>query len=116
MRGGIMPVPRRVLIVGVGSIGERHLRCFRATGRAEVSFVEVNGDLRRTIADRYGIPSCYSDLEAALADRHDMAVIATPAPLHVPMAIRLAEASVHLLIEKPLSTSLDGVARLQQLV
>ena len=31
----------RVLIVGVGSIGERHLRCFQTTGRAEVSLVEV---------------------------------------------------------------------------
>ena len=26
----------RVLVVGVGSIGERHVRCFAATGRARV--------------------------------------------------------------------------------
>ena len=31
-----------VLIIGVGSIGERHLRCFRATGRADVWIVEIN--------------------------------------------------------------------------
>ena len=42
----------RVLIVGVGSIGERHLRCFRATGRAEVSFVEINDELRRSVVER----------------------------------------------------------------
>jgi predicted dehydrogenase len=106
----------RVLVVGVGSIGERHLRCFRATGRAQVSLVEINANLRRTVGERYGITSCYPDLEDALADRHDLAVIATPAPLHVPMAIRLAEAGVHLLIEKPLSTSLDGIDRLRHLV
>jgi len=105
-----------VLIIGVGSIGERHLRCFRATGRAEVSFVEINADLRRTLAERYGVRSVHANLETALAERPDMAVIATPAPLHVPMAIRLAEAGVHLLIEKPLSTSLDGVDRLRSLV
>jgi predicted dehydrogenase len=106
---------RRLLVVGAGSIGERHIRCFLATDRVAVSFVEINGDLRRTIAERYGISAGYSDLEAGLAERPDMAVIATPAPLHVPIAIKLAEAGVHLLIEKPLSTSLDDVERLQRL-
>jgi predicted dehydrogenase len=108
-------MPHRVLIIGVGSIGERHLRCFRATERAELSFVEINSELRRTVAERYGLRSCHADLETALTERHDMAVIATPAQLHVPLALRLAEAGVHLLIEKPLGTSLDGVDRLRRL-
>jgi predicted dehydrogenase len=105
-----------VLIIGVGSIGERHLRCFQRTGRAEVSFVEINGDLRRVIGERYSIQSCHADLEAGLAERPNIAVIATPAPLHVPMATRLAEAYIHMLIEKPLSTSLDGIDYLRGLV
>ena len=32
----------RVLVIGVGSIGERHLRCFQQTGRCQLSFVEIN--------------------------------------------------------------------------
>jgi predicted dehydrogenase len=106
----------RVLVIGVGSIGERHLRCFHATGRADVSFVEVNAELRRVIAERYDIHSCYADLDEALVNPPDVAVIATPAPWHVPLAAKLAAAGVHLLIEKPLSTSMDGVDRLQRLV
>jgi predicted dehydrogenase len=43
-------------------------------------------------------------------------VIATPANLHVPMAAQAAAAGAQLLIEKPLSTSLDGVDELQRLV
>jgi predicted dehydrogenase len=105
-----------VLIVGVGSIGERHLRCFRATGRAEVSLVEVNEGLRRTVAERYGVRGAFGDLDTALAERPHVAVIATPAPLHVPLAVRLAEEGIHVLIEKPLSTSLDGIDRLRQVV
>jgi predicted dehydrogenase len=105
-----------VLIVGVGSIGERHLRCFRATGRAEVSLVEVNEGLRRTVAERYGVRGAFGDLDAALAERPGVAVIATPAPLHVPLALRLAEEGIHVLIEKPLSTTLDGIDRLRQVV
>ena len=108
--------PHRVLVVGVGSIGERHLRCLQATGRAELALCESNPELRRRIAERYGANECYTDLEEALSNascRPDAAVIATPAPLHVPMATRLAEAGVHVLIEKPLSTSLNGIETLQ---
>lgn len=106
----------RVLVVGVGSIGERHLRCFQATGRARLAICEINTELRGTVAARYGIDAAYADLESALADRPSAAVVATPAHLHICMATRLAEAGVHLLIEKPLSTRLDGIERLQKLV
>src|SRR5262245_37080029 len=106
----------KVLIIGVGSIGERHLRCFQKTGRADCSLVEINDEPRRAVAERYGVRRAFADLETALADRPDVAVIATPAPLHVPIAQQLAEADVHLLIEKPLSTTLDGLDRLQKTV
>jgi predicted dehydrogenase len=102
----------QVLVVGVGSIGERHLRCFQATGRADVSLVEIKDELRCRIADRYKVRQAFSDLESALEIRPDAAVIATPAPAHVPLALRLVEAGIHVLIEKPLSTTLDGVPAL----
>jgi predicted dehydrogenase len=105
---------KSILIVGVGSIGERHLRCFAATGRADVLFCEVNVGLRQTIADRYRIQRVFKNLEQALIERPNAAVICTPANLHVPMAIRAAKAGAHLLIEKPLATSLDGVEELRK--
>ncbi len=105
-----------VLIVGVGSIGERHLRCFQATERANVSICEIDERLREQVAQRYGVTRTYVDLEAALADPPDAAVVAAPAHLHIPLATTLAEAGVDLLIEKPLSVSLDGVDELEELV
>lgn len=105
-----------VLIIGGGSIGERHLRCFKNTGRAEVSLCEINGELRDRLVQQYGLTQSFDDFEAALASQPDAAVICTPAHLHVSMATRLVDSGVHVLIEKPLSTSLDGVAELQRLV
>lgn len=106
----------KVLIIGAGSIGERHLRCFQATGRAELSLVEIDAAKRQSVAERYAISNVFEELGAALAGRPDVAVIATPAPSHVSLAIRLAEAGVHVLIEKPLATNLEGISRLQEVI
>jgi predicted dehydrogenase len=103
----------KLLVIGTGSIGERHLRCFQNLGRCEsIAFCETRDDQRAVIAERYGIPGdrSFASLDAALeAGAYDIAVIATPAPTHIPIGIRLAELGIHQLMEKPLSLSLDGV-------
>jgi predicted dehydrogenase len=111
-----MQFQKNILIVGVGSIGLRHLRCFQNTGRARLSFCEIDPQLRSKVAGEYHIDRHFPDLEAALAERYDAAVICTPAHLHIPMATRLAEAGIHLLLEKPLSTSLEGVDALRKIL
>jgi predicted dehydrogenase len=106
----------RILVIGVGSIGERHVRCYQATGRAEIGICELNPELRATIAERYNITESFDNLDEALAAGWDGALIATPAHTHIPIAITVAKAGIHLIIEKPLSTSMDGLEELQQLV
>jgi len=106
----------RVLVIGVGSIGERHLRCFGQTERCRVSLCEVNPTLRDEIGKRYHVERCFPDVGAALAQSHDAAVVAVPAHLHVPIARQAVEAGVHVLIEKPLSVTMDGVDELRQAV
>jgi predicted dehydrogenase len=108
-------VSHRVLVIGVGSIGERHLRCFVRGGRAGVSVCEPNDELRRRIAREYQVERSFGELDDFIADPPDAAVICTPSPSHIPIATRLADAGVHLLIEKPLSTSTDGIEQLTAL-
>ena len=55
---------------------------------------------------------CFFSFEEAIAFSPQIAVIASPAPFHIPISQALAEARVHLLIEKPLSASLNGVIQL----
>jgi predicted dehydrogenase len=105
---------RRVLVVGVGSIGERHLRCFLATGRVRAAVCEANAELAARVAGRYGIGDVFTSLDAALAaGPFDAAVICTPAHLHLAMARRAVGAGCHVLIEKPLSTTADGLPELR---
>jgi len=107
---------KRVLIIGTGSIGERHLRCFLNTGRTVVGIVEINAELRTAIAQRYDVEAAWDSLEKALEETWDAAVIAVPAQWHIPMAHKLADAGIPMLIEKPLSTSLQGIEELIQKV
>lgn len=51
-------------------------------------------------------------MEQALSPRPDIAIIASPTAEHIPVALDLARRGVHLLIEKPLSHTLDGVDEL----
>ncbi len=107
---------KKMLVVGMGSIGERHTRCMLATNRAEVSICEINDNRREKIAANYNIKNSYADFALALEAGHDAIVIATPAHLHVPMAQQAVESGLHLLIEKPLSISLDGIDRLDRTI
>ena len=54
----------------------------------------------------------FSNLDEAVAFKPQIAVIASPASFHVTTSQIFADVGVHLLVEKPLSSSLNGVARL----
>lgn len=112
---------KTILVIGGGSIGERHVRCFQRTGRADVSLCEINDEVRGRVARDYALSRTFATLDEALAGHSDdgsfeAAVICTPAHLHIPMARQLAERGLGLLIEKPLSTSEDGIRELAKLV
>ena len=98
-----------ILVLGCGSIGERHLRCFQKTGRVTVAGCDTNPTLRERIASTYGVP-VFDDYAAALkAQAWDGVVICVPANLHTRCAMDALAAGAGVLIEKPLAISMDGV-------
>lgn len=101
---------RRVLVVGLGSIGRRHARLVAASAPG----IAVAALRHREAAAPEGtaLAHCATSLDEALAWRPDAAIIASPAPHHVAVATALAEAGVHLLVEKPIADRTDGVAAL----
>jgi predicted dehydrogenase len=104
-------VPVDVLIVGGGSIGERHLRCFQEIG-CTVALCESNAERRREVAQRYHLDRTFHSVEEAAQQAWYGVVICTPAHLHTQHAAALAATTSALLIEKPLCTRLEDAQRL----
>ena len=100
---------KSILIIGIGSIGERHLRCFQSTGRCRVAACDPSAALREKISSHYGCEAHASVEDALAAGPWDAAVICTPANTHIPIARTCVAAGLSVLIEKPLSVSLDGL-------
>lgn len=98
----------RIIIVGCGSIGKRHLRNLRVLGERELVGVDPRMDRRREIEQQVGAVT-YDRLQPALEDGADAVFVVTPPALHIPAAMAAVRAGCHLFIEKPLSHSLDSV-------
>jgi len=99
-------------VVGSGSAGRRHLEALRRLlPTAQIAVVRRSA----SIASGRGLEAASVTLPGldALIDWHpELAIVANPAPLHLETALRLAQAGVHVLVEKPLAPSGAGVAEL----
>ena len=96
----------RVAIAGGGIIGVDHAAAYLAQPDAElVAF--VGRDLKRTavVAERFRARA-YADLAELLRrERPDALSVCTPTALHRPFVEAAAAAGVHVLLEKPMATS-----------
>ncbi|MFM2106708.1 MAG: hypothetical protein RL338_1740 [Chloroflexota bacterium] len=97
-------------LCGVGYIGRIHANAIAATEGAALAAVHNHrGEaLTRFVAD-HPAPLATTDWDefvaAARRGAFDVAVIGTPNALHAPQAIALLEAGVHVLVEKPMATT-----------
>jgi predicted dehydrogenase len=105
-----------ILILGCGSIGERHLRCFLHTGRCTVAACDSNPTLLTAMQKGYGVTVFHSLDEALEKSRFDAVVICTPAHLHLPMALKVLLLGLHVFIEKPLAIDVALVPATRQAI
>jgi predicted dehydrogenase len=101
-----------VAVVGYGYWGSKHARIFSA--RPDVAVTLVDSDPGRLAEAQATFPSARltSTLDEALPTV-DAVVIATPPRTHGPLALAALSADRHVLVEKPLATS---VAQCQALI
>jgi predicted dehydrogenase len=101
-----------VLIIGAGSIGERHLRNFLRVDGVFCSFAEPDAARREKISGLYDAQSAFENWEDADLADFDGVVICTPTDTHVPLISRLIESDIGVLSEKPIATHPEGVTDL----
>ena len=106
----------KVLVVGCGSIGRRHIRNFQSLGVKNFILCDTSEENLKLASIGLEAPVLTTNFKNALVNAPSMAVICTPSSLHLEMACELVRGKVHVLIEKPLSDTLDGVAELEKLV
>lgn len=97
--------PRTALVAGLGRAGLRHVAILREL----VPGIRIVGLRRPGRPVGAACDLVVHSLEDALAQQPDLAVLAGPAPTHVPQLRALLEAGVPTLVEKPLSHSLAGL-------
>jgi len=102
------------LIIGLGSIGKRHLRNLAALGIENITVFRRNKEFP-TDDDlpRFEIET---DLAQALRKKPTAVIIASPTALHIEQAIAVAEAGCHILMEKPISHKIERVNDLLKIV
>lgn len=100
---------KRVLIIGSGGIGRRHLKGYGQTGRATLAIVEPDAGRRAEAIAMFGLTEAYADLADADLKTFDLAIICAPANAHVALMRRCAEAGLAFMVEKPLSVTMEGV-------
>jgi predicted dehydrogenase len=107
---------KKLLVVGCGSIGRRHIVNFRAAGVDYIAGVDQRPDRLEQARVEAGIDDAYENITAALAaERFDAAAITTPPHLHVELAKAAALEGCHLFIEKPLAHNMNGLDELAEI-
>lgn len=95
----------RIGVIGLGMMGRHHVRVTREVDGVElVAVADAQGDPHGVAGGLPVLPT----VEALIDQRIDAAVVAVPTGYHEAVALELAAAGVHTLVEKPIAS--DSVA------
>lgn len=101
----------KFMIAGLGSIGRRHLRNLITLGEKDIILFRTD---RSTLdLEEFSALPVFHDLNQALAEKPDGVIISNPTALHLEVAIPSARAGCSILMEKPVSDSLERVDELR---
>jgi len=104
----------KIGILGIGKMGQNHLRILSMLKNVEVSCIfDVNPDLLQKISKEYGISST-TDLCAAL-EGLDAVIIATPTSTHYEYFKLCVDRVKNIFVEKPLAESYDEALEMKAL-
>jgi predicted dehydrogenase len=114
----------KVLVAGLGSMGQRHVRnlrallgrdveivAYRVRKRTQVLTEALEVEAGSSVEEKYRLHTC-DQLDQALALEPQAVFVCNPSRHHMAVALAAAQAGCHLLVEKPLSDRYDGIEEL----
>lgn len=99
----------RVGLLGVGQMGRHHARVLRELPGVDLVGIADPGGDPHGVAGRLDV---LPDIDALIDTGIDMAVVAVPTAFHEAAALKLADAGVHTLVEKPIAHSVEAGQRM----
>lgn len=107
--GRRMSEKRGFALVGAGLFGERHAQAYQRHPAVDfVAVCDLDEERAKRLAETYGARRWTTDLDNVLSDPSVHAVsVATPDHAHRAVAVAAARAGKHLLVEKPLATTVE---------
>ena len=106
----------KFLIIGLGSIGKRHItNILKVEPNSQFSAFRQRNLLSDDFAKKYNI-TVYKDLKEAFDNKYDAVFITNPTSEHIPFALKAAKNDLNLFIEKPISSSFEGINDLRNMV
>jgi len=100
--------PTKVAVVGVGTMGEQHAAAYARTPLAELeAVVDLRKDLANRVAERFGVRAFTSTQEMLEEADVEAISVCTNDERHVDPALACFEAGRHVLLEKPIATTLE---------
>jgi predicted dehydrogenase len=105
-------------LIGTGTWGKVHAETYTSYPRACLAAVcDLNEERARQMASRYGVNRTYTDYRQMLAEADiDAVAVVTPDFAHREIIVDAARAGKHIIVEKPLATSIEDLDRIAEAV
>jgi predicted dehydrogenase len=103
-------MPIKVAVVGAGSMGSNHLRVLSDFDEERVRLVgiaEPSPEMRDKAVKRFHVAAFEQYQQMIAETKPDLVVVVTPTNLHFEVASYALEAGVHVLVEKPISSTVE---------
>ena len=102
----------RLALIGAGVIGKRHLKAMREVDETElVSIVDTEADVQQ-LAQQWSVPFFQSSEEMLHAIAPQGVIVCTPTVIHLEPVIASLEHGAHVLVEKPITPSLEEARKI----
>jgi len=105
----------KVGVIGLGRMGKHHCRVYASQREARFMGVyDINPKAADELSKTYDVPAFQSIDD--LLEQVDAVTIATPTPTHFDLVMRCLEHNVHVLVEKPITESIENAEQLARMV